>query len=474
MNTDRDPFLADALGRINPPDHGPDFWADLQDALSVTTPNELHAGDTDPLAAADDPTEITYSTHERPQQPRWRSAPFIAIAAALLLVVGIAGAIVADRDDDQGIVADESPTPSAEPDVVPPPEPASTPDDTTPDAGGTPTSESTPDAPTATPAEPSTGDAAVDLARAVDIGTSRDGALRLAAVPVTGQGGCEGLESWLLYWVGSDDTATQASETVFVNPPEHIPGPGDRVAFLSGCEETASSLVVGVEAPAGVLGTLTPIVPRGWENAFVRSAQWTDDGLLRAEASRTDALLTTTWQLTIDPDSGSLVTVDAVDGGECSASGLSNPSFAVFDGAHLYNSLAAAIQAAALRCDYDAVAALAADPFTYSFGGGTDFAGHLRDAESRGDNPMATLVRLLEVDPGVSPEDPNRVIWPAFFACESTCGMDLDELARLGYTDDDIAGFEEFGGYAGYRMSFEAVSAGEADTWNWTTFVAGD
>ena len=49
--------------------------------------------------------------------------------------------------------------------------------------------------------------------------------------------------------------------------------------------------------------------------------------------------------------------------------------------------------------------------------------------------------------------------------------MDADELRRLGYSETDIAGFEEFGGYLGWRA---AVTQDATGTWTWTVFVAGD
>lgn len=158
----------------------------------------------------------------------------------------------------------------------------------------------------------------------------------------------------------------------------------------------------------------------------------------------------------------------APDRGTCSASTIDD---AVINSGRPWSELAAAIQTAALSCDYEAVAALAADQFTFSFGGGTDFAAFLREEEEQfGYDPMAKLVQLLEVEPGESTGN-DLMVWPAFFGCETECGMDVDELRRLGYTDDDIAGFREFGGYLGYRAGFTETPDGD---WSWTFFVAGD
>jgi hypothetical protein len=83
---------------------------------------------------------------------------------------------------------------------------------------------------------------------------------------------------------------------------------------------------------------------------------------------------------------------------------------------------------------------------------------------------MKKLVLLLEADPGEL-QGGSHLAWPAFFACEASCGMDEDEMRRLGYSDDDIAGFQEFGGYIGYRALFEIEDDG---TYTWSVFVAGD
>jgi hypothetical protein len=153
--------------------------------------------------------------------------------------------------------------------------------------------------------------------------------------------------------------------------------------------------------------------------------------------------------------------------GTCSAQGLAAP--AVSSG-QPWSALAADIQQAALDCDYDRLAQLASPTISYSFGGSGDFAGHLRDAEAGGDDPMRKLALLLGAAPGER-ADPAQVVWPAFFACEATCGMDEAELRRLGYSDDDIAQFRDFGGYAGYRAGF---AAGGSGSYTWTFFVAGD
>jgi hypothetical protein len=451
MTDERDPFLADQLGRITPPAHRLDFWADLEETLAMTSPTDADPSVSHPSHARDgNVIDLSRATEERAGRRLWQRPGLLAVAAALVLVVGIvAGVTLAGDDDPAGTAAGEATATVVE----------------QPTAG--------PDEPTAQPTEP-VGDQ-LDLTGAFEIGTSGDGALGLFAVPTTRELGCEGDASYELYWVDADGVGTVASPQLFFNVPEFAQGPGGQVTVLAGCEEQSSQLFVGIEDPAGSLGPLLVVDPVGWENAYVRTVTWGDSGRLIAEVSRMDQLATTLWNLVIDPVTGEVLLAKPATDAQCSASEITDVVFRPLDGTNFWTGLANAIQAAALSCDYDAVAALAANPFRYSFGDGDDFAGFLSDTEAAGDNPMAMLVRLLQVDPGTPPEDDTRLTWPAFFACESTCGIDTEEVLRLGYTQDDITAFEQFGGYIGYRMSFVQVpNADGTPLFEWQYFVAGD
>ncbi len=450
MTDDRDRFLADQLGRITPPAHRPDFWADLEENLAMSSPSGADPSDSRPSHARDDHViDLSRSTEARAARRLWQRPGFLAVAAALLLVVGVvAGVTLAGGGDPDGTAAGDPTATAVEP-----------------TAG--------PDEPTPQPTEPA-GER-VDLTDAHEIGTSADGSLRLFAVPTMRELGCEGDASYELYWVDTDGVARVASPQLFFNVPEFAQGPGGQVTVLARCEEQSSQLFVGLEDPAGSLGPLVVVDPAGWENAYVRTVTWGDSGRLIAEVSRMDQLAITLWTLVIDPVAGEVLLAQPATDAQCSASDITDVVFRSLDGTDFWAGLANAIEAAALNCDYDAVAALAADSFRYSFGGGNDFAGFLRDAEAAGGNPMAMLVRLLQVDPGTPPEDDTRLTWPAFFACESACGIDTEELLRLGYTQDDITAFEDFGGYLGYRMSFVQVpNADGTPLFEWQYFVAGD
>jgi len=133
----------------------------------------------------------------------------------------------------------------------------------------------------------------------------------------------------------------------------------------------------------------------------------------------------------------------------------------------------AAIVAAAVACDYKALAALTGDPFTYSFGGGDDAAGYWRGLEGSNDvttKPLEAMVRLLNLRHGVN--DAGSVtyyVWPAAFSYNSWDEVpEVDkEALRVLYGDKDFSSFAQFGGYIGYRVSI--TSKGD-----WNAFVAGD
>ncbi|MEZ5168731.1 MAG: hypothetical protein R2695_20450 [Acidimicrobiales bacterium] len=455
MTGDRDDFLADRLGRITPPPHRPGFWADLQETLAMTS------ADPGADAPSGSPTDLPDYAPSGERGVRLPRGPrLVAIAASLVLVAGVAAAVWLERPrrepGGRRSRAGHVRHPDSRPGTV-----------TVPDSS-----------PDSVPTDTQAGEPGVtiDLTGAVDLGRSSDGKSTLYAVPADGLLGCEGQPSLHLYWVADDGTGTRASDVTFLSPPDLVRGPDGRVALLTGCEEQSSTLHLGVEAPAGHFDPLLEVDPLGWEGATVHAVSWSDDGRLQAQVSRFDDLLVTRWAVIIDPVTGDVVDFTPESGAACSASELSDVSWAQIGADRPWGATARAVQAAALSCDYDALGALARGPFRYSFGGGTDFVGFLREAEAQpGADITAKLVRLLEVDPGVQDGDPTLRVWPAFFGCESTCGMDRAEIRRLGYTDADIAGFEEFGGYIGYRVGFvEVPNADGSPLYEWTFFVAGD
>lgn len=127
------------------------------------------------------------------------------------------------------------------------------------------------------------------------------------------------------------------------------------------------------------------------------------------------------------------------------------------------------IVAAAERCDYDALAEMAAPGFLVSFGGG-DPATLWREAEEQGEDPMRRLVLTLELPSALDTQsDTAQFVWPSAFAYESWGEVpveDRDALVSL-YSAEDLAFFEDFDGFFGERVGITAEG-------EWMFFVGGD
>ena len=123
-----------------------------------------------------------------------------------------------------------------------------------------------------------------------------------------------------------------------------------------------------------------------------------------------------------------------------------------------------AIAEAAVACDYEALEglALSENTFTYSFGNGEEPAAFWRDAEGRGEEPLALLVRLLAL-PNV--KEGRLYTWPSAAGARAT-DEDWEALEAV-FTEEEIAQWRRFGAYIGYRVGI--TSAGD-----WAFYVAGD
>lgn len=128
---------------------------------------------------------------------------------------------------------------------------------------------------------------------------------------------------------------------------------------------------------------------------------------------------------------------------------------------------------AAVACDYDALARLAQTgdrPFTYSFGGGGDPAGHWRRLETEGNEPLRYLAEVLQRPYGRrTVEGVVTYEWPSAFTFDDWADVpeaDREALRPL-YGDEDFSFYEQFGGYIGYRVGITADG-------EWLFFVAGD
>jgi hypothetical protein len=127
-----------------------------------------------------------------------------------------------------------------------------------------------------------------------------------------------------------------------------------------------------------------------------------------------------------------------------------------------------AIVAAAHARDYEALEALL-DPttFSYSFGESGDPIGYWRRLEEEGEVPILGDILPVVLSMHHAELD-DLYVWPAAHAKDPSTWTeeDLADL-RLLYTNEDIRGFEQAGGYLGYRVGIQEDGA-------WIFFVAGD
>jgi len=125
---------------------------------------------------------------------------------------------------------------------------------------------------------------------------------------------------------------------------------------------------------------------------------------------------------------------------------------------------------AARQCDFDRLAAIGGDNFTASFGGG-DPSDLWTMEEEQGRKPMYWLLSILDLPYGtIDTEQGTLYVWPSAYAhqgsWETTPDADVEAL-RSVYSDEDMQGFADFGGYFGYRL-------GIWENGDWSFFVAGD
>jgi hypothetical protein len=123
---------------------------------------------------------------------------------------------------------------------------------------------------------------------------------------------------------------------------------------------------------------------------------------------------------------------------------------------------------AAVRHDYKALRSLL-DPatFSYSFGESGEPIGYWREQEAAeiplvGDFlPVALHSRFSRIE--------DIFMWPSAAAKEPSAWTeaDLESMRKLGYTDEDIRSFEQYGGYTGWRVGIRADGT-------WLFFISGD
>ena len=155
-----------------------------------------------------------------------------------------------------------------------------------------------------------------------------------------------------------------------------------------------------------------------------------------------------------------------VDGAECSAAGLTAPPTPVELDPAAAETFGAIVDAA-VACDFEALALIAGDAITLSFGGPFDVAEYLATAEfERGDPLLRILVQLLGMPPGYQ-EEFTTWVWPTFW--EDDEPATAEERAAIeaiyGRPFDEILVDSLY--YLRHRVGIEASG-------DWLYFVAGD
>jgi hypothetical protein len=151
----------------------------------------------------------------------------------------------------------------------------------------------------------------------------------------------------------------------------------------------------------------------------------------------------------------------------CSANGISMPSTS--GGIPVpVAATRAAIAAAALSCDLEALEDLAIDTFTTSFGGGG--VENLARWEEAGEGRLGTLLQLLDTShETVDSGETTIYVWPAAATYASWEEIPEELLAELSeiHTQEELDQIEGFGSYVGWRTGID-------EDGNWLYLVAGD
>jgi len=215
-------------------------------------------------------------------------------------------------------------------------------------------------------------------------------------------------------------------------------------ATLLACSERASSPAAGVDA--GAPPTAQP--PAGDPAPTAPASAAADSGV---------------------PDAGALAgQPTAADAGSaaCSAGTLSpRTQIPIPPPPPPVEGMRRRIIAAAVACDYAALAALADENgkgLRYSFGGGKDPAAFWREAEAAGEPVLARMVQVLNLPHA---KQGDLLVWPAVHATNAE--KDWKALAGV-YPEAQLQAMKEGGsGYLGLRLGI--TSKGD-----WQLAVSGD
>jgi hypothetical protein len=135
-----------------------------------------------------------------------------------------------------------------------------------------------------------------------------------------------------------------------------------------------------------------------------------------------------------------------------------------------------AVYEAARACDWDSLRSLIEDggAFSYSFGESGDPVAYWQRLEFLHHRPMVYIAGMLQRPFGTfeGPDGPIIYAWPLAYTYESWAEVPQEERAALRPLYDilDLARFDEFGGYLGYRVGI-TVDEGQAI---WLYAVTGD
>ena len=122
------------------------------------------------------------------------------------------------------------------------------------------------------------------------------------------------------------------------------------------------------------------------------------------------------------------------------------------------------IMTALVTCDWDLLEGQLAAEFFPTVGGGDAIEIWTSD-ESFGTPILKTLYDHMSLPVGVSDDGAN---WPRGWSEGEPLDAETEEALRgIGYTDEDFASWEDFGGYISYRLRIGTDG-------DWTFFVAGD
>jgi hypothetical protein len=168
-----------------------------------------------------------------------------------------------------------------------------------------------------------------------------------------------------------------------------------------------------------------------------------------------------------------LTTTSGSARGACSAAGMASEPKSQAGLPDVVARTRRLLVGAATTCGYARLAHVAGrgdDAFSYSLGEEGDPTAFWRGQEAEGQEPMRFLVALLDrpyharlVAGG------TQYVWPSAFGYDTWADVpppDRDALRPL-YGDRDFEFFEQFGGYAGYRVGIDADG-------EWLFFIEGD